>query len=72
MINSRQRFIRWLRLKTRPFVNIEDAEKFVRHFKSFNPGKKFKTGFSDDDVVVFVGSIGAEIGTQTQKNGTSI
>ncbi len=59
--------ITWLRLKTKPFTGIEAAEKFVRHFKFFNPRKKFKTGYSDDEVVVFVGSIGAEIRTQTRK-----
>jgi hypothetical protein len=40
---------------------MKDSEKFVRHFKFFNPRKEFKTGISDDEVVVFVGSIGAEV-----------
>ena len=53
--------ITWLKLRTKPFANMKDAEKFVRHFRSFNPRKEFKTGTSDDDVVVFVGSMGAEI-----------
>lgn len=59
--------ITWLRLKTKPFIDIEDAEKFIRHFKFFNRGKKFKTDYADDDVIVFVGSIGAEIGSPIQK-----
>ena len=59
--------ITWMKLKTKPFVDIKEAEKFIRHFKLFNPRKEFKTGFSDDDVAVFVGSIGAEIGTQARK-----
>ena len=60
--------ITWLKLKTKPFADIEDAEKFVRHFKFFNPRKEFKTGTSeDDDVVVFVGSMGAEIRKPVQK-----
>lgn len=67
MINRGKRMITWLKLKTKPFTDIKDAEKFIRHFKFFNPKKDFKTGLSDDDVVVFVGSIGAEIGTQTRK-----
>ena len=44
----------WLKLKTKPFLDIEDAEKFVRHFKSINPKRRFKAGFTDGDVVVFV------------------
>lgn len=52
--------ITWLKLRTKPFTDMKDAEKFVRHFKFFNPKKEFKTGYSDDDVVVFVGSMGAE------------
>ena len=59
--------ITWLRLKTKPFIDIEDAEKFIRHFKFFNRGKKFKTDYSDDEVIVFVGSIGPEIGSSIQK-----
>ena len=59
--------ITWLRLKTKPFIDIEDAEKFIRHFKFFNHGKKFKTDYSDDEVIVFVGSIGAEIGSTIRK-----
>ncbi len=59
--------ITWLRLKTKPFTDIEDAEKFIRHFKFFNHGKKFKTDNSDDEVIVFVGSIGAEIGSPIRK-----
>lgn len=59
--------ITWLRLKTKPFIDIEDAEKFIRHFKFFNRSKKFKTDYADDDVIVFVGSIGAEIGSPIQK-----
>ncbi len=53
--------ITWLKLRTKPFADMQDAEKFVRHFKFFNPGKELKTGISDDDVVVFVGSMGAEV-----------
>ncbi len=48
--------ITWLKLKTRPFTDAEDAEKFVRHFNFINPKKVFKTGLSDEDIVVFVGS----------------
>ena len=53
--------ITWLKLRAKPFANMKDAEKFIRHFKPFNPRKEFKTGVSDDEVVVFVGSMGAEI-----------
>ena len=53
--------ITWLKLRTKPFADMNDAEKFIRHFKLFNPKKEFKTGRSDDDIVVFVGSMGAEI-----------
>lgn len=68
-INNRgKRMINWLKLKTKPFADIEDAEKFIRHFRFFNPRKEFKTGTSDDDeVVVFVGSMGAEIRNPVQK-----
>jgi hypothetical protein len=63
-----ERMITWLKLKTKPFADIEDAEKFIRHFKFFNPRKEFKTGTSeDDDGVVFVGSMGAEIRKPVQK-----
>ena len=44
----------WLKLKTKPFVDFEDAEKFIRHFKSINPKRKYKAGFADGDIVVFV------------------
>ena len=57
----------WLKLKTKPFVDLREAEKFIRHFKFFNPKKEFRAGYTDDDVVVFVGSIGAEIQHQGQK-----
>jgi len=67
MIDLRKRMITWFRIKSKPFASIEDADKFIRHFKFFNPDKEFKTGYSDDDVVVFVGSIGAEIGTDNQE-----
>jgi hypothetical protein len=49
----------WLKLKTKPFVDFENAEKFVRHFKSFNPKRKYKAGFADGDIVVFVISKGS-------------
>ena len=51
----------WLKLKTKPFVDFEDAEKFVRHFKSINPKCKYKAGVADGDIVVFVISKGAMI-----------
>ena len=57
----------WLKLKTKPFVDLREAEKFIRHFKFFNPKKEFRAGYADDDVVVFVGSIGAEIQHQEHK-----
>ena len=57
----------WLRLKTKPFADLGDAEKFIRHFKFFNPKKEFKAGYDDDDVVVFVGSMGTEIQHQRRK-----
>lgn len=44
----------WLKLKTKPFTDFEDAEKFVRHFKPINPKRKYKVGFDDGDIVVFV------------------
>ena len=51
----------WLKLKTKPFADFEDAEKFVRHFKSINPKRKYKAGFSDGDIVVYVISRAAMI-----------
>ena len=51
----------WLKLKTKPFADFEDADKFVRHFKSFNPTCKYKAGFADGDIVVFVISKAAMI-----------
>jgi hypothetical protein len=56
----------WLKLKTKPFFDFEDAEKFVRHFKSINPKRKYKAGFADGDVVVFVTSKDSMIETHTQ------
>ena len=44
----------WLKLKTKPFADFEDAEKFVRHFKSINPKRKYKAGFADGDIVIYV------------------
>ena len=44
----------WLKLKTKPFADFEDAEKFVRHFKTINPKRKYKAGFAGGDIVVFV------------------
>jgi hypothetical protein len=49
----------WLKLKTKPFTDFEDAEKFARHFQSINPKCKYKAGFADGDIVVFVISEGA-------------
>jgi hypothetical protein len=49
----------WLKLKTKPFVDFEDAEKFIRHFKSINPKRKYKVGVADGDIVVFVISKGS-------------
>jgi hypothetical protein len=49
----------WLKLKTKPFVDFEDAEKFIRHFKPINPKRKYKAGFADGDIVVFVISKGS-------------
>ena len=43
----------WLKLKTKPFVDFEDAEKFSRHFNSINPKRKYKAGFADGDIVIF-------------------
>jgi hypothetical protein len=56
----------WLKLKTKPFVDFEDAEKFIRHFKSFNPKRKYKAGFANGDVVVFVISKGSIIEAHTR------
>jgi hypothetical protein len=56
----------WLKLKTKPFFDFEDAEKFVRHFKSINPKRKYKVGFADGDVVVFVTSKDSMIEAHTR------
>jgi hypothetical protein len=56
----------WLKLKTKPFVDFEDAERFIRHFKSFNPKRKYKAGFADGDIVVFVISKGSMIEAHTR------
>ena len=56
----------WLKLKTKPFVDFEDAEKFVKHFKSINPKRKYKAGFADGDIVVFVISKGSMIEAHTR------
>lgn len=53
--------ITWSILKTKPFINFEDAEKFVRHFKFVNPKCRFKAGVANGDIVVFVISKGAEV-----------
>ena len=53
--------ITWSKLKTKPFTNFEDAEKFVRHFKFVNPKCKFKAGVADGDIVVFIISEGDKI-----------
>jgi len=44
----------WLKLKTKPFADFEDAEKFIRHFKPTNPKRKYKAGVADGYIVVFV------------------
>jgi hypothetical protein len=44
----------WLKLNTKPFVDFEDAEKFIRHFKPINPKRKYKAGYADGGIVVFV------------------
>ena len=49
----------WLKLKTKPFADFEDAEKFIRHFKPINPKRKYKAGIADGDIVVFVISKGS-------------
>ena len=56
----------WLKLKTKPFVDFEDAEKFIRHFKPINPKRKYKAGFADGDIVVFVISKGSMIEAHTR------
>ena len=56
----------WLKLKTKPFVDFEDAEKFVRHFKSINPKRKYKAGYADGGIVVFVISKGSVIEAHTR------
>jgi hypothetical protein len=53
----------WLKLKTKPFPDFQEAEKFVRHFKSINPECKYKAGVADGDIVVFVISENAKSGT---------
>ena len=50
--------ITWSKLKTKPFIDFEDAEKFVRHFKFVNPKCKFKAGVADGDIVVYIISKG--------------
>ena len=61
MISRGNNIITWLKLKTKPFADFEDAEKFVRHFKLINPKCEYKAGFSDGDIAVFVTSKGAVI-----------
>jgi len=56
----------WLKLKTKPFVDFEDAEKFIRHFTPINPKRKYKAGFADGDIVVFVISKGSMIEAHTR------
>ena len=56
----------WLKLKSKPFVDFEDAEKFIGHFKSINPKRKYKAGFADGDIVVFVISKGSMIEAHTR------
>ena len=56
----------WLKLKTKPFADFEDAEKFVRHFKSINPKRKYKAGLADGDIVVFIISKGSMIEAHTR------
>jgi hypothetical protein len=56
----------WLKLKTKPFVDFEDAEKFIRHFRPINPKRKYKAGSVDGDIVVFVISKGTMIEAHTQ------
>ena len=53
--------ITWSILKTKPFIDFEEAEKFVRHFKFVNPKCRFKAGVADGDIVVFVISKDAEV-----------
>ena len=61
MINRGNNIITWLKLNTKPFVDFEDAENFVRHFKLINPKREYKAGISDGDIAVFVISKGAMI-----------
>ncbi len=56
----------WLKLKTKPFIDFEDAEKFIRHFKSINPKRKYKAGLADGDIVVFIISKGSMIEAHTR------
>ena len=53
----------WLKLKTKPFADFQEAEKFVRHFKTVNPKSKYKAGCVDGSIVIFVISEDAKIGT---------
>ena len=53
----------WLKLKTKPFADFQEAEKFVRYFKTVNPKSKYKAGCADGSIVVFVISEDAKIGT---------
>ena len=55
----------WLKLKAKPFADFEDAEKFIRHFKPINPKRKFKAGFVDGDIVVFIISKGTMVEAHT-------
>ena len=57
----------WLRIKPKPSADPGFAEKFIRHFRIFIFRKKFKSSYDDDDVVVFVGSMGAEIKQERKK-----
>ena len=50
----------WLKLKTKPFPDFQEAEKFIRHFKSIYPKCKYKVGFAEGDIVVFIISENAE------------
>ena len=56
----------WLKLKTKPFVDFEEAEKFIRHFKSINLKSKFKAGYADGGIVVFVISEDAKYSAQVR------
>jgi len=59
------KIVTWSKLKTKSFVDFEDAEKFVRHFKFINPKCRYKAGFSNGDIVVFVISEGVNFEAQT-------